>query len=244
MQPAPGLPAVIISCTPIHRYARLPDTIAALVVDSAPVMADPRSVASVVEASTPPGWRRWLLARYIAASARLRGVDGGMQAYVANLRRLGWGKPQLFLYSRDDPIARADKVGACVECGRGRHGMWEVCGAQQLGFTRLSNIRWPFDSVSASPLPDRSTSWLKPSLRWGKMCGPAAGRTCAAVWIPDGVERWQRLWGLEGKRRGCKSLLAAAASTGMDGDRQVNLLPCLPCPACAERPLRAPEAPP
>lgn len=111
---------MIISCTPIHRYARLPDTIAALIVDSAPVMADPRSVASVVEASTPPGWRRWLLARYIAASARLRGVDGGMQAYLANLRRLGWGKPQLFLYSRDDPIARADKVGACVDCSRGR----------------------------------------------------------------------------------------------------------------------------
>ncbi|PRW59268.1 transmembrane 53-A-like [Chlorella sorokiniana] len=96
------------------RYARLPDTIAALVVDSAPVTAGPSAVQNVIAASAPPGWRRWALTRYIQASMRLRGPDGGMAAYWANLRRMGWGRPQLFVYSRDDPIADAIEIDKLV----------------------------------------------------------------------------------------------------------------------------------
>lgn len=92
----------------------MPASIAATILDSAPVLAEPGAVEGVAAAATPPGFRRWLLARYIAANVWLRGWSGGMAAYWDGLVRMGWGRPQLFLYSRDDPLANAARIDQLV----------------------------------------------------------------------------------------------------------------------------------
>lgn len=166
---------------PSCRYARLPGTIAALVVDSAPVTAGPAAVENVIAASAPPGWRRWVVTRYIWTSMRLRGPDGGMASYWANLRRMGWGRPQLFLYSRDDPIADAAEV-CCMTCSvaaeAGASGRRDTtspfsCRRQQL----QQQLTMP---TALLPVPtDRQAG--------GGEAGDGAGRASALLGAGEGV---------------------------------------------------------
>lgn len=175
---------------PSCRYARLPGTIATLVVDSAPVTAGPAAVENVIAASAPPGWRRWVVTRYIWTSMRLRGADGGMASYWANLRRMGWGRPQLFLYSRDDPIADATEV-RCMPCcvageGEGSWGRDTTSSCCYRGQQLLRQLTIP---TALLPVPtDRQAG--------GREAGAGAGRAGALLGAGEGVRAG-------GHKRGC-----------------------------------------
>ncbi len=171
----------------VCRYSRLPSTVAALVVDSAPVTAGPGAVENVIAASAPPGWRRWVMTRYIKGSMRLRGPDGGMAAYWESLRRMGWGRPQLFMYSRDDPIANAAKVRQLVTvdavlrtCASAVTRTWCTLGHATQGSNCNAALAYghcpaPLASSRVFPAAHRSISWWLRSERWGRTCGRAAG---------------------------------------------------------------------
>lgn len=96
------------------RYSRLGGSIAAAIFDSAPVFPD--AAQRVVKTVIPPGLKRWALTRYIQASLWLQNFEGIYQ----NFARLGWGRPQLFLYSADDPLADAARIDGLVEEKRRR----------------------------------------------------------------------------------------------------------------------------
>ena len=60
----------------------------------------PYMAARVMRTEMPPGLRRWAWVQGVAAALWLETRLAGSRAetYWANMLRLGWGKPQLFLY--------------------------------------------------------------------------------------------------------------------------------------------------
>lgn len=72
----------------------------------------------VIAASEAPGARRWLKQAYYGALSALQPVlDPGPPRptrFWANMERLGWHRPLLYLYSADDPLCDGTRVDALV----------------------------------------------------------------------------------------------------------------------------------
>jgi hypothetical protein len=88
------------------------------IFDSAPAYMHPYMLQRVIAASEPPSARRWLKSTYFSALSALQPVlDPGPPRparFWANMERLGWGRPLLYLYSVDDPLCDAARVDALV----------------------------------------------------------------------------------------------------------------------------------
>ena len=109
-------------CPPLHhcpcRCAHLPSTIAGFIFDSAPAYMLPGGLQRVLGTAEPPSLSRWLKMRYYEVTTRLR--PHRYLTFWANMERLDWGKPFLFLYSRDDALCSAGKLDELVAEKRAR----------------------------------------------------------------------------------------------------------------------------
>ena len=112
--PAPVPPTLHHPC----RFAHLPSTIAGFIFDSAPAYMLPGGLQRVLGAAEPPSLSRWLKMSYYEVTTRLR--PHRYLNFWANMERVDWGKPFLFLYSQDDALCSAAKLDELVAEKRAR----------------------------------------------------------------------------------------------------------------------------
>lgn len=149
-----------IAPPPPGRYAQLPGTVAGFIFDSAPVYPHPGAKQRVLAASEPPGLRRTLLSAFLRAADAVESVAGRRGdhragAFWANMQRLSWARPLMYLYSADDPLADGAAITALVEDKRRRgHDVRARCWERSAHVAHLRHHREEYTRLLLGFLQD------------------------------------------------------------------------------------------
>lgn len=144
----------------------------------------------VVRSIEPPGLLRGLRSAYYAATSAadrlLPGPSRG-EAFWGAMLRLSWGRPLLYLYSADDPLADGAKISELVAEKRRRgHGVRARCWGASEHVSHLRHHREEYTRLLLGLLAEASAAAAQQQAR---PCGgsiEAGGGSRAAAAIGSG----------------------------------------------------------
>ncbi|PRW20960.1 26S proteasome regulatory subunit [Chlorella sorokiniana] len=99
------------------EFSQLPQTVGGFIFDSAPAFMYPGALQRVVHSIEPPGLLRSLTSAYYSAASaaeRLRWGPTRAESFWGHMLDLSWGRPLLYLYSEDDPLAHGARITELV----------------------------------------------------------------------------------------------------------------------------------
>ncbi|GAB4819413.1 hypothetical protein N2152v2_006459 [Parachlorella kessleri] len=103
------------------RYSEYRHLVLGYIFDSAPGFMDVNAARLVLTTTMSPGLKRTAALAAHSVLSFFQPIDGARgKEYWDNMLRLGQDKPQLYLYSQDDPLCHADRLTKLLEAKKQR----------------------------------------------------------------------------------------------------------------------------